>query len=99
MAKYDVIITPFSQTFLDGFFWNFSGRRQIDDGEGTESFASIPDAVFELSRKSGRGGGNMSPPAGRGLTAVTSSRINGPVSEVELRNEYQRAYYNKEKMW
>ena len=34
----------------------------------TESFASISAAVFELSRKSGRGGGqNLPPPVGRVL--------------------------------
>ena len=32
------------------------------------------------------------------LTAVTSSPITGPVSEVELQNENQRAHYNQEKM-
>ena len=67
MAKHDVNKSHFPKKILDGFFWNFGGRRQIDAGEGTESFASISAAVFELSRKSGRGGGNICPPAGRGL--------------------------------
>ena len=33
----------------------------IDAGEGTENLVSISAAVFELSRKSGRGG-NLPPP-------------------------------------
>ena len=41
MAKNDVTKTPFAEKFLDGFFWNFDGRRQIHAGEGIESFASI----------------------------------------------------------
>ena len=32
------------------------------------------------------------------LTAMTSSSITGPVSEVELQNENQRAHYDQEKM-
>ena len=35
----------------------------MDAAEGTESFASISAAVFELSRKSGRGG-DIPPPSG-----------------------------------
>ena len=76
MAKYGVTKTPFPQKFLDGFLWNFGGRRQIDAEEGTESFASISGAVFELPRKSaGEGGGVRicSPPppaAGRVLSFV-----------------------------
>ena len=59
--------------FLKNFSTDFSGilvaRRQIDAGEGTESLASMSDAVFELSRKFGRGGDNICPPpAGCGLT-------------------------------
>ena len=50
----------FSKKNLNGFFWYFGGRRQIDAGE---SFASISAAVFELSRKSGRGGGRICPPS------------------------------------
>ena len=68
MAKHDVTKTQFSQKILDGFFGNFGGRRQIDAGEGTESFASISAAVFELSRTAGRGGGNSAPTAGRVLS-------------------------------
>ena len=30
--EHDVTKTRFSQKFLDGFFWNFGRRRQIDDG-------------------------------------------------------------------
>ena len=60
MAKHDVTKTQFSQKFLGWFFWNFSGGRQIDAGEGTERFVSISVAVFELSRKSGMEG-NISP--------------------------------------
>ena len=41
---------------------------QIDAGEGTESFVCISAAVFELSRKSGRGGISPPPLAGLGLT-------------------------------
>ena len=63
MAKYGVTKTPFPQKFLDGFLWNFGGRRQIDAEEGTESFASISGAVFELPRKSaGEGGQNLFTP-------------------------------------
>ena len=36
--------------------------RQIGAREGTESFVSISAAVFELSRKSGRGGAESAPP-------------------------------------
>ena len=68
MAKHDVTKTPFSQKFPNRFFWNFGGRRQIDAEEGAESFVSISAAVFELSRKSGRGGQYLPPPPpGRGL--------------------------------
>ena len=68
IAKHDVTKTPFSHKFLDGFFSNIGARRQIDAEEGTESFVSISAAVFELSRKSGRGGDiRTPPPAGRGL--------------------------------
>ena len=55
MAKHDVIKTPFPQEFLPGYFWNLDTRRQIEAGWGTESFASISAAVFDLSRKLGRG--------------------------------------------
>ena len=69
MAKHDFTTTPFSQKFIDGIFWNFGGRRQINVEKGTESFASISAAVFELSRKSGRGWYSPPPlPAGRMLT-------------------------------
>ena len=61
MAKHDVTKTPFSQNSRR-IFRNFGGRRQFDAGEGTESFASISAAVFELSRKSGRGGAIFAPP-------------------------------------
>ena len=46
MAKHDVTKTQFSQKFLDRIFWAFGGRRQIDAGEGTKSFASISAAGF-----------------------------------------------------
>ena len=51
---------------IDGFFF---GRRQINAGEGTASFALIRTAVFELSGKFGRGEVESypPPPAGRGL--------------------------------
>ena len=71
MAKHDVTNTPFFRIILDGVFWNFGGRRQIDGGEGTESFALITAAVFELSRKSGRVGGNICPPSGARVKEVT----------------------------
>ena len=32
IAEYDATKTPFSQKFIDWFFWNFGGGRQIDDG-------------------------------------------------------------------
>ena len=40
----------------------FDGRRQINAGEGTESFSFISTAVFELSIKFGRGRQNSPPP-------------------------------------
>ena len=64
MAKHDVTKTPFSLKNLDGYLWNFGDRRQIDAGEGTKSFAPISAAVFELSRKSSRGGGRICLPRG-----------------------------------
>ena len=64
MAKHDVTKMPFSQIFLDGFFLNCGGRRQIVAEEGTRSLALISAAVFELSRKSGRGGAIFAPPSG-----------------------------------
>ena len=46
--------------------------RQIDAGEGTESFASVSAADSELSRKSGRGAIlPPPPPAGSGLNPFT----------------------------
>ena len=66
MAKHDVDKTPFSQKIIDGFFWNFGGRRQIDAGEDIESFASISAAVLELSRKFSMGGDIRPPPRHRG---------------------------------
>ena len=54
MAKHDAAKTPFLQTFLNGLFLNFDGRRQIDAGEGTVGFAPMSAAIFELSRKTGR---------------------------------------------
>ena len=47
---------------MDDFFWNYDGRRQIDEGEGTEGFESISAAVFELSRISGKGAESTPPP-------------------------------------
>ena len=65
MAKHNVTKTPFSQKFLNGCFWNFCGRREIDAWEGTETFVSVSDAVFELSRKTGRGWAESAPQVGR----------------------------------
>ena len=70
VAEHDVTKTPFSlkKKNLNRFSRHSDGRRQIDVGEGTESFVSISAAVFELSRKSGRGGGqNVSPQRDAGL--------------------------------
>ena len=61
MLEHDVIKTSFSQEFLAGVFWTFGGRRQIDAGEGTKSFESIYVAVFELSRKTGKGADSAPP--------------------------------------
>ena len=47
---------------MNGFFWNSDGRRQIDAGEGTEIFVSISAAIFELSRKSSKGGAEFALP-------------------------------------
>ena len=58
----DVTKTSFSQKLLNGFFRNFGRRRQIEAGEGTESFASVSADVFDISRKVGRGG-RFSPPS------------------------------------
>ena len=49
------------------FFWNSDSRRQIDEGEVTESFVWISAAVFQLAGKSGKGQNLPSPPAGRRL--------------------------------
>ena len=38
---------------IDGFFWNFGRRCQINDGYSADSLASISAIVFELSRKYG----------------------------------------------
>ena len=51
MWKHAVTKTPFSQKFLVVFFWNFDGRRQVDAGEGTKSFASISVAVLQEVRE------------------------------------------------
>ena len=37
MAKHDVLKRYFLKKIMDGLFWNFSGRRQIDAEKGTES--------------------------------------------------------------
>ena len=68
MAKRDVTKAPFSQKSLDGFFWNFIGRHQIDAGEGTKRFKSISAAVLSY-RENPAGWGDIRPPppAGRGL--------------------------------
>ena len=58
---------PFSQQFQDRIFWHFSGSRQIDAEEGSESWASISAAIVEPSRKFDRGSRTCSP-AGRVLT-------------------------------
>ena len=55
MAKKDVIKTPSFQKIGEGVLLNFSGRRQIEAGKSTISFASISAAVSELSRKSDGG--------------------------------------------
>ena len=74
MAKHDVTKTPFSQKFLRGFFQNFGRKRQIDAGEGTVSFTSISVAVFELTRKPGRG--VIFAPSGAGLKCcLTRARV------------------------
>ena len=39
MTKHDVTKTPFPKKKINEFFWDFGCRRQIDAGEGTESFA------------------------------------------------------------
>ena len=72
MAIHYVTKTHFLQNFISLFIvfiylfiyllYLFSGRRQIDAAEGTESFASIPAAVFELSIKSGKGQNSPRPP-------------------------------------
>ena len=56
----------------------------MDAGEGTESFVSISAAIFELSRKSGRGeAAESAPPDGAraNLTSVTSGDLNIDLSE------------------
>ena len=68
MAKHDITKTPFSQKLLNGFFWNFGGRRQIDAGDGTESFASMSDAVLSYRENPAGGGAYLPPPAGCSLT-------------------------------
>ena len=75
MAKRDVTKTQFSEKFNAGLFWNFDDRRQIDAEEGTKSFASISAAVFELSRKSGRGGGDIPPSSGARVNLTSTSKI------------------------
>ena len=45
----------FLRKSIEGFLWNFNGRRQINADESKECFASISAAVFVLLRKSGRG--------------------------------------------
>ena len=70
MATYDVTKTSFSQKKIDGFFWNVDGRRQIDVGEGTVSFASF-SALFLSYRENPAGGNIPPPPAGRGLISWT----------------------------
>ena len=63
IVKHDVTKTQFSQKCLDECFWKFGYIRHINAGEGTDSFASISAAVFELSRKPGRGA-EFAPPPG-----------------------------------
>ena len=62
MAKHDVTKTRFPSKFIDKIFGKFSGRRQIDTGKGTQSFAAISAAAYELSREPGGGGGRICPP-------------------------------------
>ena len=71
---------PFSHKFIDRFFLKVDGRRQIDAEKGTEIFAPISAVVFELSRKSGRGGRIRPPPlppAGRVLKVDILEQILG----------------------
>ena len=70
MAKHDVTKT-FSLKKMNGFFWNFGGRRQIDASEGSESFVSISETDFDLSKKSGRGA-EFPPPSGARVKYVDS---------------------------
>ena len=67
MAKHDVNKMPFSKKKIDGFVWNVDGRRQIDAGEGTESFALISAAVFFRYWENPAGVGIRLPPAQRVL--------------------------------
>ena len=65
-----VFSTKFRRTFLK-FGWQTSKWC----GQGTKGLASISIAVFELSRKSGRGRNPPPPPAGRVLTCHSIAPI------------------------
>ena len=68
MAKHDVTKTPFLKKNINEFLLNFGDRRHIDAEAGTEGFALIYAAVYDLLRKFvERGRICPSPPAGRGL--------------------------------
>ena len=64
MAKHDVTNTPFSQKYIDGFFLNFGGRRQVDAGEGIESLRRYLPPF--LSYRENPAGGKFAPPPQRG---------------------------------
>ena len=62
IANHDVSKTSFHKKKSQLFFWNFAGRLKLML-ERVLSFMSISAVVFELSRKSGRGGGAGSAPS------------------------------------
>ena len=62
IADQDVTKTVFSK-ISQRISLKFGGRHQIDAGEGTESLASMSAAVFDLSRKVGRGAFVAPPPS------------------------------------